>query len=444
MSVTHPVSSPYLEEIALELATSTNFEIAERITAATARHDAWRATCANLLSSDNVMSRKARRLLDSDLATRVSEGLPGARDYPTQPLNTYADELEAILIALARNLYRAPYIEWRPLSICLANGLAIWALTGPGDRMMVQADEGGGGNFGYQAAGLPSVRGLETTSMPMDDLFNIDLERLRSTARQTRPKLLVIGGSSVLFPYPLMELRTLADEVNAKIVYDAAHVGLLMATGMFQDALAEGADVVTVGTNKIASGPLGAFVLTRDRDIAKRVMALTYPGLIQARDQNKFAAAALAMAEMSEFGHAYADQAVRNARALGAALAEHGLTVLAADRGFTMTHQVFVDMRAYDVWEANRRLVEAGVLTHPAQLPMAADGQPRGGMRLSVQEVTRRGMTERDMSSIASWFGRLVLEHENSARVRKEVREVMGSFGRVCFSFDDTDADANA
>ena len=256
MGTTHPVSSPYLEEVGRALANSSNLEIAERVIAVTAKHDAWRGTCVNLLSSDNVMSRKARHLLDSDLATRVAEGLPGAQDYPTQPLCAYADELEAILIVLARNMYHAPYVEWRPLSICLANGLAIWALTSPGDQIMVQADEGGGGNFGYQAAGLPAVRGLETAAMPMDDLFNIDLGRLRDTALRTRPKLLVVGGSSILFPYPLAELREIADEVNAKIIYDAAHVGLLIAAGMFQDALAEGADVVTVGTNKIGQARL--------------------------------------------------------------------------------------------------------------------------------------------------------------------------------------------
>jgi glycine hydroxymethyltransferase len=429
------LSSPYIEETAGKIAGDHPEDIARRVVEIAAEHERWRAERLNLLASDNTMSAGARRLLDSDLATRISEGVPGARDYPPSPINRFSDEIEATLIGLVRRLFGAAYVEWRPQSTSMANLIALAALTEPGDAVMVQADYGGGGNFGYQAGALPAVLGLEVVTMAAGELFGIDLDRVMAATLQFRPRVLLVGGGSVLFPYPLRELAAIASHVDARLVYDAAHVGILVAFGQFQDPLREGADALTTGTHKICGGPVGGLVLTQDEGLARRFAEVAYPGLIQTRDQNKFAAAAYALAEMAEFGSAYAAQAVRNAQSLAGALAAAGFDVAGAGRGFTRTHQVFVNVSRFDVPDLVGRLIAAGLLVQASHLPGADGSGPRQGMRLSVQEATRRGLKEDEMELIASWFVEVALERVDPARVFAAVAATMGSHRHTAFSF---------
>lgn len=434
------LSSSYVDELAAGIAAGDGGRIAARVSRAVRDHEGWRNQRLNLLASDNVISRSARGLLASDLATRISEGMPGARDYPPPPINQFADEIEGIMIALARRLFGAAHVEWRPQSTSIANLLALHGLTQPGDRVMVQADFGGGGNFGYQEGALPAVRGLAVDTLPVGDCFSIDLDQARELILRRRPRVLLIGGGTVLFPYPMRELRLLADEVGAGLIYDAAHLGLLVATGQFQDPLREGADILTTGTHKVAGGPIGGLVVTEQERLAERIAAAAYPGLIQTRDQNKFAAAAFAMAEMLEFGEAYSEQMVANARAFGKALVEAGFSVVAADRGFTSTHQLVLDLSAENAGDAVGRLISCGLLVQASYLPRALPSDGRQGMRLSVQEATRRGMIEADMRRLATWFARALRKREEPDSIADEVKQVMSRFDRVRFSFDAADS----
>jgi glycine hydroxymethyltransferase len=379
-------------------------------------------------------------LLDSDLSTRVSEGTPGDRDYPPSPINAFSDRLEAIVIGLARALYRVPFVEWRAHSNSVANLLAVAALTNPGDLIMVQAPGGGGGNMGFLATGFPSLRGLRVVEMPAADLYSVDVAELEIALNRHRPKVLIVGGGQILFPYPLQEICRLARNAEATVIYDAAHVGMLIAHGLFQDPWADGVDVLTTGTHKISSGPVGGLVMSQDRDTIARVAAFAYPGLIQTRDQNKFAAAAYSLAEMLAFGKEYATQAISNAQALGEALVELGFGVIGSGRGYTQTHQVIVDLRPLDATSAASELIAAGLLVHPTSLPLRRPDEPKSGLRLSVQEATRRGLKEPEMREVARLFERVLMRREASLRVAKDVHRLMSAFPTVAFTF----ADANA
>jgi glycine hydroxymethyltransferase len=391
----------------------------------------------NMNAAENAISRNARRLLDRDLATRVSEGPPGARFFPIGGQNDCVDELEAIIITLARRLFRAEFVEWRATSTTMANTVVLFALTKPGDTLLVQSMEGGA-NMGYHPGAIPSIRGLAVTSMPVaGDYFEVDLDGVRRLAKATRPSMLIVGGSYVLFPYPVRELRAIADEVGALLLYDAAHVALLVATGLLPDPLAEGAHVLSMSTHKIMGGPVGGLVVTNEPDIAQKLWTMPFPQLMQTRDQNKYAATAYTLNEMTAFGQAYAQQMVTNARALADALAARGFAVIAAERGYTMTHQIFVDAHAFGARKIEALCQECNILLQASHMRGDTERGLRTGLRLSVQEITRQGMREKEMERVATLIKRVTLDGEPPARVAPDVEALVTEFGQFQFGFDD-------
>jgi hypothetical protein len=138
-----------------------------------------------------------------------------------------------------------------------------------------------------------------------------------------------------------------------------------------------------MSTHKTMSGPVGGVLITNDDAIAERILGLTFPALIQTRDQNKYAAQAYVLAELTAFGRAYARQTIANAQALGAALERAGFTVLGGDRGYTRTHQIYLDLRREGAARCEAVCQAAGLLLHVSRL-MGDGPDARNGARLAV------------------------------------------------------------
>lgn len=428
-------SLDFVRRIEAEIRQLSPRGLADRVAGLVGSHDVWRSRCLNLMPAENTSSLGARSLRSSYLATRATEGFPGAKEWP-RGHDAHIDEIEAILIAICRRLFRARYVEWRTTSTTMANAVALFALTEPGDTIMTQSMRGGA-NWNYNAMAIPKLRGLRVEPIPAADHFGIDVEALAPIARRVRPKFFVIGGTKILFPYPLAELRRIADEVGARILYDAAHVSLLISAGQFQDPLAEGADIMATGTHKIMGGPIGGLSVTNDADVARRMLALTFPPFVQTHDQSHYAATAYAFAEMLEHGPAYARQIVANAQALAMALSDEGFDVLGGAHGFTRTHQVLVDLRTYGARSIALACEAANILLPVTNLPDGIDGEAELGTRISVQEVTRQGMKEPEMIRIARLISRVVRHESSSSVVAAAVGELAAEFPTVRYSFDD-------
>lgn len=411
----------------------------ERIESLVAQHDQWRGRqCLNMNPAESVLSLRSRRLLMSDMATRLTEGLPGDKLYPHGRQNEYIDEIEAIVLALARKQFAANYVEWRPVSTSMALAAVFFSHLRPGDVVLAQGPDNGG-NYAYNRTGPLGLSGAEVTSIPAyGDCFELDLEQLSATARRLRPRMLVVGGSNVLFPYPLEQLRHIADRSDAIVVYDGAHLGLLISSGDFQRPLQEGAHVAVASTHKIMGGPVGGLVLTNDHALASRVLGLTFPGLLQTRDLNKYAALACSLAETEQFGPALARQMVANAQALGAALEEEGYTVLARERGYTRTHQIFLAL-GDQAKEFETRCHAANVLISDCALVGDSARKRRSGARIATHELTRVGMIPADMVDVARFIARAARDKEDGARLAAEVRLFLEQHPRMVHSFDEHD-----
>ncbi len=395
-----------------------------------ARFDEWRQGVVSLLAGEGVMSRTARSVLSSDVASRLSEGLPGHRE-PSLPsaVHSWPDEAERLIESTAAALFNARFIEWRPTSNTMANAVAMHALAEPGDLIAVQA-MGAGANVSYQSKALAGLLGLTTMSLPATGEFEIDARSAAEAITDRRPRLVVIGGSKVLFPYPLQDIRDAADAVGARVLFDAAHLGPFIAAGTFPHPLKNGAHAMTTGTHKLMGGPVGGLVVTDDPAIAERIRASAYPRFLQTRDLNKYAAGAIALLELLEHRHEYAATMLANARALGDALADRGFRLMGSARGYTCTHMLFA--RATDIApEIARRCEHNGILlTHTAA---AAPDEGQRVLRISIADVTRHGMREPEMVHIARLIYAAGCER---ADVRGEVRALAHGFPRVGFSFD--------
>jgi glycine hydroxymethyltransferase len=427
-----PAITELVAEIAPDLPAAEPLDIARRVVATVRDHDAWRATVLNLIAAEGLMSRTARGVLASDLASRLTEGLPGAKDVSSSPpeSNRHIERIEVTIAELARRLFGAAYAEWRPASNSMANAAVLRAITSPGDLICVQAMSAGA-NASYQVDGVAGVLGLRTADLPGTADFRIDAAAAAAMIRQFRPRAVVVGGSKVLFPYPLRELREAADLVGARLLLDAAHVGPLIAAGRFGDPFGDGADAVTLGTHKAMGGPVGGLVLTNDAELAADVSAGVSPGFVQTRDENKYAAAAIAMAELLAHRGAYAEALVRNARALGAALEGAGFRIVGAESGYTDTHMLLLDVGP-GASALAAACCGAGVLLGPTNIFGDARGA-RSGVRMSVAQVTRQGMGAAEMAVIASLISDVAAGRAGTCgRVEALVR----AFPSVGFSFD--------
>lgn len=230
----------------------------------------------------------------------------------------------------------------------MIGNLAVFtALTAPGDVIMSIAQPYGG-HSSNRVDGPSGVRGLKIVDVPMDpDELVVDLDLFRAMAPLVRPKLAAIGASMTLFPYPLAEMSAIVAEWGGKVFFDGAHQIGLIAGGQFEDPLREGAAVMTGSAGKTFSGPQSGIIVWDDPNLTEPISHSIFPVLAATHQVNRVVALAVATAEMIEFGQTYMAQIVRNAQALGAALEKRGIPVLGARKGYTRTHQVIADARAF-------------------------------------------------------------------------------------------------
>jgi glycine hydroxymethyltransferase len=366
-----------------------------------------------LYAGGNVPSPLVAALHEAALAAQPSMGYPGDK---YQPGLEAVDVIEVAAADAVARVMGARFAEVRPTSATLANLAVYTALAQPGDTIAVLPDWAGG-HLSHHAVGAPGVRGLRVVSLPYAD-FDVDLEALGAFLAAERPALVVVGASLMLFPH---RLRDIAAAVDVPLLYDASHVAGLIAEGRFQDPLAEGADLVTFSTYKSFGGSAGGAIVTNDEALAEAVARAVYPGLVANYDAARLAPLAAAALERSRSAGEYADQCIANARRLAAELAARGLPVAGAARGFTASHHVAIDARAYGGGKAAAlRLASAGLLLSEIGLPR----DPAGGLRIGTQSITRQGFVEDDMPAIADAFAAVLLEGRDPSAVAGDVAAV--------------------
>jgi glycine hydroxymethyltransferase len=413
--------------------------MAEAVVAAVERNDAWRGQrCLNLLAPEAPTSPTVRALLASEVGTRAAEGHIGA-------VNRWfagtadIDEIEALCVELLKQAFAAAYAEHRLVAGMVANLAVYTALARPGDTVM-SLPQPVGGHSSNRLDGPAGVRGLRVVDIPVDpDRLEVDLDRFAAAARAERPRIVALGASMTLFPYPVAAMRAVVDEWGGTLFFDGAHQAGLIAGDQFQDPLREGAHVLTGSAGKTFSGPQSGLMVWNDPALTEPLGQAVFPMLAATHQVNRVAALAVAAAEAIAFGRVYQAQIVRNAQALGAALQAYGIAMLGADRGFTRTHQVIADVRRFGGGlDVARRLSAASIITNKNLIPgdRPDDWDRPGGLRIGTTEVTRLGMRESEMERIADLIARIVVDGADPATLRPEVEAFRAPYQTIFYSFD--------
>jgi glycine hydroxymethyltransferase len=393
------------------------------------------ADCITLYAGTNVPNPRSARLLGSSIGSRPNLGHPG--DTYNRGMDAMARISTLVDTSLAR-LFGAAFVETRVASGSVANLYTYLATTKPGDAILAFSDEAAG-HVTHHSSGAAGLVGLQVHDVPFDaHAMDVNVAELERVAVRLRPKLIIVAGSMCLFPYNVREVRRVADIVGAYVLYDAAHMGGMIAGGAFQQPLPEGAHVMTGSTYKSFGGPPSGMILTNDAGLAERFDRIAYPGLTANFDAAKTAALGLAVLDLLEFGPGYAAQCLANAQALASAMDAVGLPVFRVPRkGFTASQHVALSAVSLGGGNAAAKLLEpANVLTSSIGLPAELVGSITGdanGIRLGTQEITRWGMTEEHMAQIAEFLARVLTRGESAATVRRDVVEFRRNFQTVHF-----------
>jgi glycine hydroxymethyltransferase len=399
------------------------------------RHHAWFAKSLPLIASENVISPMAREMLLTDFGDRYAEGLPHERYYQG---NTFVDEVEDRVVDLLKRIFRVRHADPRPISGTVANMAVYFALLEPGD-IMTSVALSHGAHISSAKFGAAGMRGVNNVNYPFDvDRMNIDVDGTAKLLRLVKPKVAAFGQSVFLFPTPLRELRDAFREAGCHVWYDGAHVMGLIAGGQFQDPLHEGADVLTGSTHKTLPGPQHGLLLSdsEDEKFVKRLEKGVFPGVVSNHHLHAMAALGVALAECLAFGREYAAQIVRNAKALGQALHERGLKVLAERHGFTESHALATDVSAHGGGaKVAADLEKANIITNKNLLPWDTSPVKPSGVRLGTQELTRLGMKEPQMREVADLIARVVVKGDGVAAVAEDVAALRSEFNTVHYCF---------
>lgn len=416
----------YVQELARFAANKPEGEIASEISRLTAQNRRiYESDCFNLNPAGNVMNPRAEAFLSQNLGSRPSLGYPG--DKYEMGLEA-VEQVEVITAELCAEIFQANFAEIRVASGAMANLYAFMATCKPGDKIIVPPSCIGG-HVTHHMAGAAGLYGLEIHEAPVDvENFTVELDGLGKLAKNVKPKLITIGGSLNLIPHPVKEVRAVADEVGAKLLFDAAHLCGMIAGGAWPNPLSEGAHLMTMSTYKSLGGPAGGLIVSNDAEIAERLDHIAYPGMTANFDVAKSAALAITMLDWRRHGQDYAKTMVRVAKALAQELVRLGMPVFETRNGMTNSHQFALEAESFGGGQmAAKKLRKANLLASGIGLPVPAVAGDMNGLRLGTPEIVRWGIDEEHTKRLAQLIAK-ALNSSDPASLSSEVSDFRSQF----------------
>jgi len=374
-----------------------------------------------LIASENFTSPAVLAALGSTLSNKYAEGYPGRRYYGGCQ---QVDIAEEIGIARAKELFGADHANVQPHSGASANLAAYAAICQPGDTVLAMSLPHGG-HLTHGSKVNFSGKWFHTVSYGVrEDTELIDYDQVRDLAREHRPKMIICGATAYPRLIDFAAFRSIADEVDAKLMVDAAHfIGLV--AGKAIPSPVPYADVVCFTTHKVLRGPRGGMIVCRE-DMAKAIDKAVFPFTQGGPLMHAVAAKAVALREAAQPAYqTYARQVISNAQALAEGLAAEGMRPVS---GGTDTHLALIDLRKVGVTgkEAEARCDAARITLNKNAIPY--DPQPpmvASGIRVGTPAVTTQGMAEGDLKEVAALIGRAVHDPGSTAEVEAGVRALV-------------------
>ncbi len=378
-----------------------------------------------LIPSENYVSSAVLEALGSVMTNKYSEGYVGKRYYGGQE-NT--DKVEQLAIDRAKQLFGAEHVNVQPLSGAPANIAVYFALLEPGDTVLgMDLAHGGHLTHGHPVTYAAKLFNFVRYGMKDISTGEIDYEELRATAVKEKPKIILAGFSAYPREIDYAKIKSIADEVGAITMMDAAHIAGLIAGKQLRNPFEDGFDIVTTTTHKTLRGPRGGLIMCKEQ-FAKVIDKSVFPGFQGGPHMNNIAAKAVAFGEalQPEFQE-YSKQVLLNAQALASALTEKGGHLIT---GGTSNHLMLVDVvKSWNVTgkQAQTLLDTVGITLNMNMI--AGDTRSPmdpSGIRLGTPAITTRGAKEADMQKIVDWMVQVLQNPEDASlheKIKSEVRE---------------------
>jgi glycine hydroxymethyltransferase len=366
-----------------------------------------------LIASENIVSRAVLEAQGSVLTNKYAEGLPGKRYYGGCEV---VDVAETLAIERAKKLFGCGYANVQPHSGAQANAAVFFALLQPGDTFM-GLDLAAGGHLSHGSPVNLSGKWFKVApyTVRREDQ-RIDMDEVARIARESRPKLIIAGGSAYAREWDFPRFREIADEVGAIFMVDMAHFAGLVAGGVHSSPFPH-AHVVTTTTHKTLRGPRGGMILTNDEAIAKKLNSAVFPGTQGGPLMHVIAGKAVALGEaLRPDFRVYARAVADNAKALAAELLEQGFGLVT---GGTDNHLVLVDLRPKNLTgkAAEAALGRAHLTVNKNAIPFDPE-KPfvTSGVRLGSPAATSRGFGQAEFREIGRLIGQVLdgLSRSNS------------------------------
>lgn len=377
-----------------------------------------------LIASENIVSKAVMQAQGSCLTNKYAEGYPGRRYYGGCE---HVDSVEHTAIERAKQLFRCEYANVQPHSGAQANAAVMFALLQPRDTVLGMSLDAGG-HLTHGARPAMSGKWFDAVQYGVKrDTFEIDYEQVRELAHEHKPKLIIAGGSAIPRKIDFALFRDIADEVDALLMVDMAHIAGLVATGAHPSPIPF-ADVVTTTTHKTLRGPRGGMILTNDVDTIKKINSAVFPGLQGGPLMHVIAGKAVALGEAlePEF-HSYIRSVVENAKVLAEVLNNRGCDIVT---GGTDTHLMLVDLRQKGLKgnQAEQALERAGITCNKNGIPYDTEKpMVTSGIRLGTPAGTSRGFGVEEFRQIGEWIGdvldALTVNPEETSEVEQRVRQ---------------------
>ena len=380
-----------------------------------------------LIASENATSPAVMEAQGSALTNKYAEGYPSKRYYGGCHV---VDEVEALAISRAKELFRAEAVNVQPHSGSQANMAVYLAELQPGDKVMgMNLAEGGhlthgakvnfsGKLFDVVSYGINSETGL------------MDYDAIIRMAEKEKPKMIVAGASAYPRMIDFAKFRQAADACGAILMVDMAHIAGLVAAGVHPSPIPY-ADYVTTTTHKTLRGPRGGLILTKESNI-KKINSLIFPGIQGGPLMHVIAAKAVALKEAltSEY-KTYQQNVANNARVLAEELIKRDFNLISDG---TDNHLMLVNLVNKNTTGKllENRLDEANITLNKNAVPNDPQSPfVTSGVRIGTPTVTTRGMGKAEMVKIADFIDRITSNIESDEviqEVKKEVIELLRKF----------------
>lgn len=372
-----------------------------------------------LIASENFVSEAVMEAQGSVLTNKYAEGYPGRRYYGGCE---FVDVTESIAIDRAKALFGAEHVNVQPHSGSQSNMAVYLVALEMGDTVLGM-NLSHGGHLTHGAPVNFSGKFYNFVEYGVDkDTERINYDEVRKLALEHKPKLIVAGASAYSRTIDFKKFKEIADEVNAKLMVDMAHIAGLVAAGLHPNPV-EYADFVTTTTHKTLRGPRGGMILCKEeykKDIDKTI----FPGIQGGPLEHVIAAKAVAFGEALENNFkTYQQQVVKNAKVLAEALINEGFRIVS---GGTDNHLVAVDVKGsigLTGKEAEETLDSVGITCNKNTIPFDQE-KPfvTSGIRLGTPAATTRGFDEKAFEEVAKIIS-LALKNSKDEEKLQQAKE---------------------